>query len=424
MKKLKIALIVSQSPGQATLFGNIAQILSDKYDVHIYWLPEMPEFLSALLARLFALLRKKLSTHPPLNTNSKKEVDFKTAAVSRAYKCFKSVSAKIIAVPRRVIGRFYLFLLSFYIALRYDLVLTHEIYWTGAISTLCAKFFRKKSISFIVGHSEEVYGMIKSKHKGISRILTLKLYSILEFITLRLADVIVSADYKDTEYLKGKRTKKIVFWKKLGTVDLQQFSYDEKIKKMYRKKLGIPSRDSVLLFVGWLTEHDGADNVLDIYWVLSKEKKNLWLIFIGSGILEEHIKKIITEENLQKVILTGYIPHNEIHNYMIAGDIGLMPLREPQCGVGNIPLELMALGIPIIGTDVGMFREVIIDYETGFIVKEDIVEEAVQKINFLLESPDILGKMRINARKMVEQDFSQESISARVFSLIDTCMDS
>jgi len=423
MKKLKIALIVSQSPAQFTLFQNISGILSDKYEVHLYQLPQMPEFLSALPARFFALLRRKLSPHPPVNNNSKKQVNFKTAAVSRACMCFKSVSAKVIAVPSRVIGRFYLFLLSFYIALKYDVVITHEIYWTGAISTLCAKFFRKKSISFIVGHSEEVYGMIKSKHKGISRILTLKLYTILEFITLRLADVIVSADYKDTEYLKGKRTK-MVFEGKFATVDIQQFKYNDKIKEIYRKKLGIPNVDPVFLFVGWLTEHDGADIALNIYRTLSREKRNLWLIFIGSGILEEHIKKIITEENLQKVILTGYIPHNEIHNYMIAGDIGLMPLREPQCGPGFTVLELLAVEIPLIATDVDSLREVIIDYKTGFIVKEDIVGEAVQKINFLLESPDILGKMRINARKMVEQDFSQESISARVFSLIDTCMDS
>ena len=365
MKKRKVALIVSQSPGQATLFENIAQILSKKHDVHLYFQPDFPRFLWI----------------------------------------------------------FRLFMLSFYISLKYDIVISHDIHWPGAISTLCAKIFRKKSIIVIVGHYFEE---IKIRHKGISGILTLKLLSMLEFISLHLADVIVSPDYKDTEYLEGKRTETVVFEKKFQVVDHQQFKYDDKIKEIYREKLGIPNSDTVLLFVGWLTEGDGADNVFNIYKELSKEKKNLWLIFIGSGVLEERIKKATIEENMQKIKLTGYIPHNEIHNYMMVGDVALMPLPplEPHCGIGGVTVELMALGIPIIATDVGMLREVIIDDETGFIVKDDIVGETVQKINLLLKNPDLTSKMRINARKMIEEDFSPEAFSTKVFSLIDTCMDS
>ena len=421
MKKTKIALIVSRSPGQFIPFEHISQILSDKYKVRLYLLPQMPKSLSTLPARLFALLSRESPVHPPVNINNKKQVNFQTAAVSCVCKCFKSVSAKLIAIPKRVIARFYLFMLSFYISLKYDLVISHDIHWTGAISTLYAKLFRKKSIIFVLGY---YFDEIKITHKGISGILTLKLLSILEFISIHLADIIVPIDYKAIEYLKRKRTKTLVLWKKFASVYLQQFKYDDKIKETYHKKLGIPNTDPILLFVGWLTESDGADLALSIYRALYKEVNNLWLIFIGSGILEEHIKKTITEENLQKVILTGFVPHSEIHNYMMIGDIALTPLREPQCGVGIITIELMALGIPIIATDVGMFREVIIDGETGFIVKDDIIGETVQRINLLLKNPDLISKMRINARKMVEQDFSPEAFSVKVFSLIDTCMDS
>lgn len=381
----------------------------------------MPKFLSTLPARVFALLRRKSSTHLPGNNNSKRQIDFRTTAISRACMCFKSINAKLITIPKTVIARSYLFMLSFYISLKFDLVVSHDIHWAGAISTLCAKFFRKKSIVVIVGHYFEE---IKIEHKGISGILMLKLLAILEFISLHLADVIVSADYKDMEYLKGKRTKTVVFEKKFQVVDHQQFKYDDKVKEIYREKLDIPSSDPVLLFVGWLTEWDGADIALEVYRALSKEIEKLWLIFIGSGVLEDHIRKAITEENMQKVILTGFVPHSEIHNYMMVGDIALMPPLEPQCGIGGVTVELMALGIPIITTDVGMLREVIIDAETGFIVKDDVVGEMVQRINFLIDNPDLLSKMGINARKMIEQDFSPESFSTKVFSLIDTCMDS
>jgi|GEM_PF-5437577 len=391
--KLKIALIVSNSPGQLTYFGNMAQILSKKYEVHLYLLPQMPKFLSGLAARFFALLTKQSSTYSRINNNS-----------------------KLIMIPRKAIARIYLFMLSFYISLKYDIVMSHDIHWPGAISTLCAKFFRKKSIIFIVGNYVEEINVRSGR-------IMYKLLSILEFISIHLADIIIAPDYI-TKYFKEKGTKAKIVEKTIRVVDAQQFKYDDKVKKKYRKKIGIPNSDPVLLFIGWLTEHDGADIALDIYRALSKENKNLWLIFIGSGVLEEYIKKAITEENLQKVILTGFVPHSEIHNYMMAGDIGLMPLREPQCGVGQITLELMALGIPIIAADVGSLREVIIDYETGFIVKKDIIWEATQKIKFLIPNPDLINKIRINARKMVEEDFSQESISARVFSLIDTCMDS
>jgi len=164
-------------------------------------------------------------------------------------------------------------------------------------------------------------------------------------------------------------------------------------------------------------EWDGDDVVLKTYMKLIKKRKNLWLVVIGSGDFEKEFKKAIKNENLNKIIMIGRIPHKEIHNYMMIGDIGLMPLREPQCGLGAISVELMSLGIPIIATDVGALREIIIDQRTGFIIKKNIIKEMVRKTNFLLANPDILENMRINSKIIIKQNFSNKNILS-TFNLI------
>ncbi|MCD6514222.1 MAG: glycosyltransferase, partial [Candidatus Odinarchaeota archaeon] len=102
------------------------------------------------------------------------------------------------------------------------------------------------------------------------------------------------------------------------------------------------------------------------------------------------------------------IPHEVIHEYMMVGDIAVMPLRPPQCGIGSIPPEFLSLGIPIVAYNAGMLRKVIKNGYNGYVVKLGDLEDMKKKLLFLITHPDKLKEMKINCIQTANEYFSEE----------------
>ena len=74
-------------------------------------------------------------------------------------------------------------------------------------------------------------------------------------------------------------------------------------------------------------------------------------------------------------------------------------------------LEASMMEKPVIATNVGGIPELIKDGETGFLVEKGNHEQIIEKISFLLENPEIAGKMGAAGKKFIEENFSWEKIA-------------
>lgn len=79
----------------------------------------------------------------------------------------------------------------------------------------------------------------------------------------------------------------------------------------------------------------------------------------------------------------------------------------------------MASGLPVIGTNTGGIPELISDGENGMIIKEKNSEDIVEKVNFLMNNPEILQKMALNAREMGVQK-SYKNVAKSFRDLLET----
>ena len=61
----------------------------------------------------------------------------------------------------------------------------------------------------------------------------------------------------------------------------------------------------------------------------------------------------------------------------------------------------------------------LINNETGFLVKEKNHEEIIEKIKYSLDNPMEIANMKINGRKMMEENFSWDEIAKKFKSIID-----
>ena len=75
-------------------------------------------------------------------------------------------------------------------------------------------------------------------------------------------------------------------------------------------------------------------------------------------------------------------------------------------GISNSVMEYMALGKPVVATDRGGTRELVIHGETGLLVRPNCPEDVVSSIRYLLDNPDDAARMGAAGQRRLHSHFS------------------
>lgn len=131
---------------------------------------------------------------------------------------------------------------------------------------------------------------------------------------------------------------------------------------------------------------------------------DLRVIAVGAGepLLGE-FKHEIEKEGLENcVFLTGYAPN--VLDYLSVMDICcLTPVSNE--GFSNALLEQMAMGIPVIATDVGGNREAIVHGKSGLIIPPNDVNALADAIMNLYKNKKLRKSFGENAKRRIESKF-------------------
>ena len=86
-------------------------------------------------------------------------------------------------------------------------------------------------------------------------------------------------------------------------------------------------------------------------------------------------------------------------------------------------LEAMAAGLPVVATDVGGCREVVLDGETGLLVPPRAPEALAQAIMMLLSERNLLQGMAEKGRERVAEHFSIEAMIEKTEAVYDALIE-
>lgn len=124
--------------------------------------------------------------------------------------------------------------------------------------------------------------------------------------------------------------------------------------------------------------------------------------------------------------LVGYIPHQEVSDYLSNADVLLLPNQEKVQveGGGDIgkytsPLKLfeyMAHQKPIVASSLPNLREVLIDKENALLVESDNIDSWVSAIESLRGNGSLRKKLALNAIRKFEREYTWEKRVKRIFS--------
>jgi len=156
-----------------------------------------------------------------------------------------------------------------------------------------------------------------------------------------------------------------------------------------------------LLSIGRSHWKKGYMYALDVCGILYNSGIDFHYTIVGVDKDEELLYQINDLKIESKVSLIKNIPHNLIFNYYKNADIFLLPSLEE--GIANVVLEAMAIGVPVVSTDCGGMKEVIVYGKNGWIVpvRDSLaMAEIIRKIiNGAFNINEIVSNARETIRK-------------------------
>lgn len=141
-----------------------------------------------------------------------------------------------------------------------------------------------------------------------------------------------------------------------------------------KRQLGLRNSEKAILCFGRIKPYKGIEHLLAAFQKLAERDANYRLIIAGEaqkgneGYLNQIKRMIPSELERGQIILKAqFIPDEDMELYLKAADVMVLPYNEIfQSGVLFLGYSF---GLPVIATDVGSFREEIVEGDTGFICR-------------------------------------------------------
>jgi glycosyltransferase involved in cell wall biosynthesis len=134
------------------------------------------------------------------------------------------------------------------------------------------------------------------------------------------------------------------------------------------------STPPLIIAVGRLIAKKGFANLIRACSLLAQREKSFRCEIIGEGPLENELRAQIEQLDLQnRVALSGAKPQRDVRHRLAAANVFILPsVVDVHGGMDNLPtviMEAMAMGLPVISTDIGGIPEMVVQNETGFLVQ-------------------------------------------------------
>ncbi|MCE5249115.1 glycosyltransferase family 4 protein [bacterium] len=184
-------------------------------------------------------------------------------------------------------------------------------------------------------------------------------------------------------------------------------SPDEHLIEKYR----LEGKD-VLVTVSRLAKRKGHDLVLRALAVL-RERKNLHYLIVGAGEDRARLEQVVRELGIEKMVtFAGRAEDSELPLYYRLGDVYVMPNREvfdePDSveGFGISFIEAGACGKAVIAGRSGGAGDAVENGITGYLIDPENPAECAEKIEYLLDHPEVREEMGRRGRERVEKQFT------------------
>jgi glycosyltransferase involved in cell wall biosynthesis len=181
-----------------------------------------------------------------------------------------------------------------------------------------------------------------------------------------------------------------------------------------KRNIGIGDKQCVL-FVGRLIPRKGLNFLMEAAKSVVKESKETLFVVVGEGPLKRYLISYSKNKGLSdNFVFLGDVPDDILPTLYNCADVFTLP--SVQEGQGLTLLEAQATAKPVVAFNVGGVNEIVMDKETGLLVKPDSNELANAILN-LLSNKSLREKMGRSGREFVCKNFSWEICARKMLQI-------
>ncbi len=175
-------------------------------------------------------------------------------------------------------------------------------------------------------------------------------------------------------------------------------------KRAARRALGLKDEDQVVLTVGRQEFQKGQRYLLEAVAALASSRPNLRLLMAGRrGASSPELDRLLAAPELAgRVHVLGH--REDVPDLLAASDLFAFPsLFE---GLGGSVLEAMALGLPIVASDLPAVREIVEEGKNALLVPVEDQDELADAIDRILQDPSLARAFGQRSREIFLERFT------------------
>ncbi len=192
-------------------------------------------------------------------------------------------------------------------------------------------------------------------------------------------------------------------------------------KRFVRDLLNLPQDKALILFgAHYKTERKGFRYLIDALRLIKEritDASKIALVVFGPQLSEDYFLKDVGFP----VYSLGYIKDKSLLSCVYsAADIFVLPSLEDNCP--NTVLESFACETPVVGFNIGGLLDIVRHGENGLLATTRNAEELAEQIKWMIDHPKQREQMGLNARKVVEQEYTLEIQAKRYQELYSSIL--
>ena len=185
-------------------------------------------------------------------------------------------------------------------------------------------------------------------------------------------------------------------------------------KGQMRERLRLTASDKVIITVSRLVEKNGLADLIGALVYLPVDYK---LLIVGEGPLRPVLEQLVAKLKVaSRVIFAGTVANHEVYQYLNLAEVFCRPSLSE--GFGNVFVEAMAAGLPVIATDVGGLKDFLIDGETGLVCQVNNPQDIAAKVK-KLEEPRLKDRLVANGLKLSAK-YDWDNIAGQIKEILDS----
>ena len=198
-------------------------------------------------------------------------------------------------------------------------------------------------------------------------------------------------------------------------VDLAEFAPRPDLRATVRSAWGIPQSTLVVGCIANINPQKGIVELVRAFATVRSELADVRLVLVGAEYSNhaDYSAAVRAEMMIAGLVegqdVTFVGERNDVERQLAGMDVIALAAASRSEGITTAILEAMAVGVPVVATEVGALRDAIADDRTGFLVPPGQPHAFAVALRRLVTDPTLRERMGREARHMAEAHFSADT---------------